>query len=165
MQMRIASYILLFILVTLSSCRKVEYIVQEKTVIKDSIVYKAIKVPVQADSSSIQALLECDSLGKVYIKQITALSAGKNLQAPRVIIKDNYLTADCELDSFAVYSEYKKTHYLYRDNQVHEKEQPKTKNSFVQTIVWLIYASALGFWIIVTIFITKKIQLWHFRKL
>lgn len=54
------------------------------------------------DSAYIEALLECDSLGDVYIAKIKQLQSGKRIK-PEVIIKNNYLKASCKVDSMLVY--------------------------------------------------------------
>ena len=79
--------------------------VQNDTIekIKDSIIY------VPADSASIKALIECDSLGNAYIKEITELKSGKNVK-PSFKLKDNILIMDCKIDSLAVYFAWKEQH-------------------------------------------------------
>ncbi len=60
-------------------------------------------VEVQADSALINALLECDSIGNVLLKQITAYEAGKHVKPPRLDIQDNVLTATVKVDSFGIF--------------------------------------------------------------
>jgi hypothetical protein len=61
------------------------------------------------DSAGITALLECDSLGKVRIKQIKDFYAGQFVK-PSIVIRDNWLKADCKIDSGRVYFTWKETH-------------------------------------------------------
>lgn len=60
-------------------------------------------VEVQADSASIKALLECDSVGNVLLKQIAAYEAGMHVNPPKLDIQDNVLTAMVKVDSFGIF--------------------------------------------------------------
>jgi len=57
------------------------------------------------DSASIKALMACDSLGNVYIKQIASLQTGHSVK-PSVSIQDNYIYLKCDVDSLAVYNKW-----------------------------------------------------------
>lgn len=83
----------------------IQLIIKNDTIelIRDSTVY------VPADSASIKALIECDSLGNAYIKEITELKSGKNVK-PAIQLKNNVLKMDCKIDSLAVYFAWKETH-------------------------------------------------------
>ena len=95
--------------------RTTETIVEYKEVIRDTTIY------IPADSSTVTALLECDSLNNVYIKSIlqyqgehsrigfNANHAGKTL----------YITTDCICDSMGIYLTYKD---IYHKEKVIEKE-------------------------------------------
>ena len=72
-------------------------VIQE--VLKDTTVYVY-------DSAGFKALLECDSLGQVRVKQIQDFYAGQFIK-PTVIVKDNYVTLDCKVDSAAIYVTWK----------------------------------------------------------
>lgn len=73
---------------------KIEYV--EKEIIKS--------VP---DSASMQALLECDSLGQVYIKQLLDYQSGKYIK-PKIKLVDNIIKVEAKVDSMAIYREYHK---------------------------------------------------------
>jgi hypothetical protein len=60
-------------------------------------------VTVKADSSLIRALLECDSLGQVRLKELLDYQAGERLKPPDVDITDNVLTAKAQVDSMNIY--------------------------------------------------------------
>ena len=95
----------------LSSCRtlrtssdvrrsdSVSYV--DRLVVRDSLV----RVPVPADSSILQALIECDSLNQAHIRYIVRLEDGTRSNVS-ISLRDNLLTAACECDSFAIYSIY-----------------------------------------------------------
>lgn len=73
---------------------KIEYV--EKEIIKS--------VP---DSASMQALLECDSLGQVYIKQLLDYQSGKYIK-PKIKLVDNIIKVEAKVDSMSIYHEYYK---------------------------------------------------------
>ncbi|MDQ8012037.1 MAG: hypothetical protein REI96_06295 [Flavobacterium nitrogenifigens] len=61
---------------------------------------------VGADSSSYKALLECRN-GKVVPKEVKNASPGKKLKAPKVTIRDNVLTVDCEAEAQKLFAQWK----------------------------------------------------------
>lgn len=83
--------------------------------IERSITYLSVQ-----DSASIKALLECDSLGNVHIKEITELKAGLMVK-PSIKLVDNYITTECKVDSFLVYKIMK-----LRFDTIQEKIEVKT---------------------------------------
>lgn len=86
---------ILFILmiVSLAACRMLKYVpVETKTEIRERIV----EVPVPADSSSIVALLECDSLNRVYIKRLSEKQTSNVTQS--IKLKDNMLSVAFKSD-------------------------------------------------------------------
>lgn len=60
-----------------------------------------------ADSSLVRALVECDSTGRAYLRELEEYRAGSRLPPPRVAIDDNVLTATAAIDSMAIYMEMK----------------------------------------------------------
>lgn len=56
----------------------------------------------EPDSASIMALIECDSSNNAYISRILSLQAGIATR-PAIKIVDRVLTAECKVDSMAVY--------------------------------------------------------------
>ncbi len=64
-------------------------------------------VMIQADSSLIRALVECDSLGQAHVRQLLEYQAGERLKPPQIVIRDNVLTATAEIDSLAIYMQLK----------------------------------------------------------
>ena len=68
-----------------------------REVVRDTVV------SVRPDSSLIRAVLECDSLGQVHIKELTDFKNGQRLRPPDLSIKDNILTATSYLDSLSIY--------------------------------------------------------------
>lgn len=60
-------------------------------------------VTVEADSSMIRALIECDSLGQAHLKQVLKYQAGERAKPPDIKIKDNVLTATTTIDSMSIH--------------------------------------------------------------
>lgn len=60
----------------------------------------------ERDSSMYQALLECQN-GKVVVKEVTKATAGNHLTAPKVNVKDNVLTVDCEAEAQKLFAQWK----------------------------------------------------------
>lgn len=83
----------------------------------------------------LQALIECDSLGKAHIKELRKYQAGERLKPPTVIIRDNILTATANTDSLTL-----KIQWLER-----ELEHYKTKSD-VATVIKTIEVNRLTWW-------------------
>jgi hypothetical protein len=64
-------------------------------------------VTVRADSATIKALLECDSLGQVHIRALLDWQAGERLKPPDVKVNDNILTVLSTADSLTIYLQLK----------------------------------------------------------
>ncbi len=58
---------------------------------------------IPADSAWLEALLECDSLGNVYMKQLLGAQSGKHVQPPAIQLHSNVLTTTSRVDSFGVF--------------------------------------------------------------
>ncbi len=89
----------------MTSC-KAKKEVNRITIVRTEKVLETVRdtvVNVQADSASIKALLECDSVGNVLLKRIAEYEAGKHVNPPKLDIRDNVLTAKVKVDSFGIY--------------------------------------------------------------
>lgn len=60
-------------------------------------------VKIEADSSMIQALIECDSLGKAHIRELIEVKSGKRMPPPRIRIIKDTLKVEASIDSMSVY--------------------------------------------------------------
>lgn len=85
------------------------------------------------DSASIKALVACDSLGNVYIRQIASLQTGHSVK-PSVTVKDNYITLKCEVDSLAVYNKWLRFYNQTSDTLIQVKTLPGTVTN---ELTWL----------------------------
>lgn len=86
---------------------------------KDSISYFT-------DSSYVVALLECNEQGKVILKELQDYKSGSKLDVPKIIIKENVITANCVVDSIEVYNRIKTKQVTVVSNK--QKETTKTVN-------------------------------------
>ena len=114
-------------LVLLSACGRkiITPAIIEKTIVKDSIVERVRDsvVTIPPDSAWIKALLECDSLGQVHLKQLLSYKSGANINPPVVTVKENVLTALSKTDSINIYLRIKDRYqYATTDNTKYEKE-------------------------------------------
>lgn len=57
----------------------------------------------QADSSLLRALLECDSAGQVVMKELSDYRSGLRLKIPEVKIRNNVLTVTAKVDSLSIF--------------------------------------------------------------
>ncbi len=96
-----------------TQCERTEII---RETVRDTVVN------VQADSASIKALLSCDSVGNVLLKQIAAYEAGMHVQPPQIDIRDNVLTAMARVDSFGIYMTFRER-YVERTDFTESREK------------------------------------------
>lgn len=150
--------ILLLAVICLSACKTMKYlpaekIIETKTEIKEVLRDTTVYVP--ADQATINALLECDSLGNVLIKNIETLQGKLNARAS-LKIQDNKLTADCQCDSLAIYLQLKEKFEKVTTDTNKTKIIEKEKN-----LAWwqltLMWAGGI-FFIILIIVIYKTIK-------
>lgn len=115
-------------------------------------------VVVEADSSMMQALIECDSLGKAHIRELLNYKAGQRLKPPTVIIRDNILTATAQTDSLEV-----KIQWLERELEhykIKSQVSAEVKIIEVNRLSWwqtLFYWVGIAATIIITIIIAFKL--------
>lgn len=105
----------------------------------------------KSDSASLKALVACDSLGNVYIRQIAALQMGHNVK-PSIEIRDNYIYLKCEVDSLAVYNKWLRFYDATSDTASTIQYLPGTVTnelSWTQKLMiklgWLFVASIVTF--------------------
>lgn len=97
----------LTVLLLATGCRTARVMASSEARASDSVVIRETirdtTVIIRADNSLLRALLECDSLGRVRMKELLEYRAGDRLKPPNVDITDNVLTAKAEIDSMAIY--------------------------------------------------------------
>lgn len=111
--------LIVIIALFMTSCKAKKEVSNTQIVQKEIIreIERDTVVKVEADSASIKALLECDSVGNVLLKQIAAYEAGAHVQPPQIDIQDNVLTATAKVDSFGIFMKFReryveKTDYM-----------------------------------------------------
>lgn len=135
--------ILAFVLV-LSSCRtlrtssdvrrsdSVSYV--DRLVVRDSLVL----VPVPADSSILQALIECDSLNQAHIRYIVRLEDGTR-SSIAVTLDNNLLSVACQCDSLAIYSLYHSRYQQLAESAIsHSGEVKATARSGIPMYIYVL---------------------------
>jgi hypothetical protein len=91
----------------------------ERKIIRDSVIERIRDTLVKAppDSSWLRALLECDSVGNVRLKELLDYKAGQRSAPPTVRINNNVLTALSLSDSLNIYVKMKERHrWTVEDN-------------------------------------------------
>lgn len=107
-------------------------------------------VRIEADSSLLRALVECDSLGQAHLRELLEYQAGERLKPPRVAIRDNVLTATAEVDSLSIYLRLKDRYEeRFRRDQERETVYVEThKLTWFQTLFYrlglVLTAAAVG---------------------
>ena len=104
---------------------------------RDSISY------LPADSSWLKALLECNAQGQVVLKELQDYKTGKSINVPLVKVKNNVLTATCNVDSIAVFNHYSK-HFK---KEVQYKDRKVIKEVRVNYLTGFQKAEIKGFYI------------------
>ncbi len=104
----------------------------------------------QADSSSIQALIECE--GNIpRLKQIIAYSQGERIEIPVIRLKHDTMYIDCRVDSSQVAVSYFERHVTeytkIKQNSVTVEFRQKTWQS---ALMWagIVFITILGFYLV-----------------
>lgn len=112
------SFLFLFVVLvgTLTACKSTSVSLPTKTEVTNTITTKEVVrdtiFETKKDSSYYKAWLECQD-GKVIIRDKPKTVNGKYLQPPKVIIKDNYISVDCEAEAQKLFAQWKD---IYREN-------------------------------------------------
>ena len=130
-------FLLAFLLAT--SCRTARVTQSTQTHTADSVlVVETIRdtiVKVQADSSLIRALIECDSAGRATIRRLLEYQAGERLKPPEISIdENNVLTAKAQVDSLAIYLHLKERYE--KNTSIHTQAAKETVIVEVNRLTW-----------------------------
>lgn len=145
----------------LIACCPTRKIITTAEIQRDSITIKEVIrdtiVQIRQDSSAIEMLLECDSVGKVRMKELISYRSGDRTPPPKVIIRENILYAESKVDSMNVYLSMKDR---YTEAVVAKKEiivQQVNVLSWWQTLwVWIGKISAGVIFVVVAWRIFKR---------
>ncbi len=102
--------VLLLSLVLIASCKSSRSAILESNTqtitVKETVHDTVFKI--EKDSSSYQALLECQN-GKVVIKDVIQAKPGRTLKSPKVRLDNNLLKIDCQAQAQQLLAQYKNT--------------------------------------------------------
>lgn len=93
---------------------QINQVITDTTVIVESLRDTVIRL--EADSSMLRALLECDSLGQVHIRQLLEWRGGDKLKPPELKIKDNVLDIKAIIEAYNRVIELKEKHITQLKN-------------------------------------------------
>ncbi|EKT3967130.1 hypothetical protein NTJ12_002211 [Flavobacterium psychrophilum] len=103
-------FLFVVLVTTLVSCKSSSVALPSKTETTNNAITKEVMhdtiFKTEKDSSYYRAWLECKE-GKVVIKSNPITTKGNYLQPPKVIIKDNYITVDCEAEAQKLFAQWK----------------------------------------------------------
>jgi hypothetical protein len=98
-------------------------------VIRDTTVF------IPADKATAKALLECDSLGNIRLKQLETLQGKLNAKTT-INVKDNVVMVDCNCDSTRIYLQLKERYETVNTSQNHIITVEKELAWWQITLMW-----------------------------
>lgn len=132
-------FLVLLALALATGCRTVRLTSSSETSTTDSVeIRETIRdtiITVKADNSLVRALLECDSLGQVRMKELLEYRAGYRLKPPNVAIDNNVLTASAQVDSMSIYLQLKDRFEKHTSAQAQRNKETVTVE--VNRLTWL----------------------------
>lgn len=128
------------------ACKSKQPLAKTERIIETEIVRDTV-LNIKADSSLIRALLECDSLGRIRIKELKDIQSGENVKPPAIAIDNsNVLTAKCEVDSFSIYLAWKEK-YTSKESEtpvIVETEKKLSKWQYFFMVMGEIFCGLIG---------------------
>ncbi len=104
-----SAILILPVILLLPSCSRRQYPQQSTGTVTTTTITETLHdtiITIQPDSSMIQALVECDSTGQAYLRQIHQLKAGTQIRQT-IHLEGGRLTATSAIDSMSIYLTYK----------------------------------------------------------
>jgi hypothetical protein len=134
-------------------------VVTKKEILKDTVIQ------IQSDSSYFEAMIECDSNNRAYIKEINDMRNG-NRVITKVVLKDNIIRVNSKInaDSIKIYwKNYYETEYKNSINSTTTSKESVTikRSGIFSWLKWL----AIGFVSGIIVMYTKKWWLPFIRKI
>lgn len=114
-------FLLVVLVGTFSACKSTNVPLptnsQTNTKVDTKILLRDTIFKTEKDSSFYKAWLECQD-GKVVISPKSKVETlkGRNLKPPKVKIKENYLTVDCEAEAQKLFAQWKDVYRLENKN-------------------------------------------------
>ena len=144
----------------MTACKTPQPIVQ--TEVKEVVIEREVRdtiVAILPDSASIKALLECDSVGNVLIKELEEVQ-GKNVSLQAQLKNTNKGTAlviDCKQDSLEkVIARQEEQIKELKSNEQVETIEVKYIPDFVKWLAWIGVAAIL--------YVLIRVALWVYRE-
>lgn len=138
--------VLLVWLLSLQSCSRRQYppsATNTTSVTTVTEVRRDTVITVQPDSSILQALIECDSTGRAYLKEIDQLKSSANLHQS-LHLEDNVLTATAVIDSMDIYLTYKDRYQTTTNTATETRTVTVTTNILKAWQKLLMYLGAMA---------------------
>jgi hypothetical protein len=153
-----AALVLLILVLVFNGCKTTSEIAQSDTITKTVVIETIRDTTVYiSDSSGFRALLECDSLGQVRVKQITDFYAGQFVK-PTIVIKDNFVNVACKIDSGAVYVAMKNR---YESKEVYASTVVIEKVNYLTWWQWFqVYGFRVYAWLTVLAVLLFGVRAW-----
>jgi len=135
-----------------------EVVLRDSTV-SSSLVEKVrdTVIVVEPDSSLVKALLECDSLNRVRIKEILTYKSGRDLPPPALSIKNNVLTVQANSNERKLFLQLRDRYY----ELLKQKSEKAIQTVEVHKLYWyqktLIYTGIAALAYMLLLLIIKKI--------
>lgn len=159
-------YITIIILILLSSCisqNRINKICStcptsnieiHDTIVRDSLVQRYDTINIPSDSSSFYALLECDSLNNIILKNIN-IKNGENLSTI-FLLKDNILKLETKYKGYQFYKTWFEKHRIIKLNSRIDKIKTVEINKLT-LIQKILIKSGIIFWVIILIVVVYYI--------
>lgn len=159
MILRPTVFILLAWILSMTSCSRRQYpptATATTSVTTITEVRHDTIVTIQPDSTMIQALIECDSTGQAYLREINQLKASDHLHQ-NLHLEDNILTATATVDSMDIYLTYKDRYQTTTNTTTETRTVTVTTNilkPWQQMLMYLGSIAALA--IIIKFFLIRR---------
>ena len=120
---------------------------------------------IEADSSWIKALIECDSNGKATIRELLDYRNGNRSQLPRLNLVNNILTADCKCDSNKIHALLKDREKITDHRTSETITPPAIEVKFIPGWMWFFGITGMLSWGVVVValvfsLVKSKFKLW-----
>lgn len=159
MILRPTVFILLAWILSMTSCSRRQYPLTATATTSVTTITEVRHdtiVTIQPDSTMIQALIECDSTGRAYLREISQLKASDHLHQ-NLHLEDNILTATAAVDSMDIYLIYKDRYQTTTNTTTETRTVTVTTNilkPWQQMLMYLGSIAALA--IIIKFFLIRR---------
>ena len=134
-------------------------VAQRDSTVSSSLIEKVrdTVIVVSPDSSLVLALLECDSLNRVRIKEILSYKSGRDLPPPALSIKNNVLTVQANSNERKLFLQLKDRYF----ELLRQKNEKAIQTAEIHKLYWyqktLLYTGIVALAYMLLLLIFKKI--------